>query len=196
MAALALNGMNSWFSREGTSSVYASRPTRRVRSAPSVEIHPPIVKAPALKPKVAAQIEKDYGFSKGSVTTSGDVLLDRLREKTVLDEAETAPLPEGSRVAAISTIGQDGETETTIRSTLPLFSLNQRVGFGLGFRHTGLPQAIQDAEQVYDGLNGYLLWEPLHFPRWRSHVRLTLDPGHFTGFDDVQYAIHWEYRGD
>ena len=196
-AVILLNMASSWLEREATSSVSASRQTRRVRSAPSVEIKPPIVKAPALKPKVAAQIEKDYGFGKGSVTTAGDIALGQLKEKTVLDEAETAgPIPEGAEVKSISTLGKDGETTTTISTELPLFSLNQRVGFGLGFQVSGVPAPVADAAGLADGLNGYFLWEPLHFPKWRSHVRLTVDPGHFNDPDLIQYKIHWEYRGD
>lgn len=197
VAALVLNGMNSWFSRQATSSVSPSQPTRRVRSAPSVEIKPPIVKAPSLKPKVAAAIERDYNLGKGSVTTAADIVLGTLSDKTVLDEVETKhPLPEGSEVKAIAVLDKSGKTDIILVDRLPWYSFNQRVGVGLGLRETGIPSGLQDEFDFKDGIDAYLLWEPLHFPKWRSHLRLTVRPVSFSRVEDIEYGLHLEYRGD
>lgn len=196
-AALALNAMNSWFSQQATSSVSPSQPTRRVRSAPSVEIHPETIKVPALKPKVAAQIEEDLGLGKGSITTAGDILVGKLGEVTVLDEAEqgSAP-PEGSKTTATSVLKQDGTTQTILTTKLPWYSFNQRIGFGLGLKQATVPDFQNFAQAAKTDWDVYGLWEPLHFPKWRSHLRLTVNPGHFESFDTVVYGLHLEYRGD
>lgn len=197
LAAISLNAMNSWFSHQATSSVSPSQPTRRVRSAPSVVIHPETIKAPALKPKVAAQIERDLGLGKGSITTAGDILAGKLGEVTVLDEAEQkdAP-PEGSKTTATSVLKKDGTTDTILTTRLPWYSLNQRVGFGLGIQQAQVPDFQNLTTRAQANWDAYFLWEPVHFPKWRSHLRFTINPGHFESFDTVVYGLHLEYRGD
>ena len=197
LTALALNAMNSWFNQVGTSSVSPSRQTRRVRSAPSVVIHPETVKAPSLSPKVAAQIEKDLGLGKGSVTTAGDILVGKLGDVTVLDEVtqKDAP-PEGSKTTSTSLLKKDGTTETVLTTKLPWYSFNQRIGFGLGLKQATIPDFQNFTQAAKTDWDFYGLWEPLHFPKWRSHLRFTINPGHFESFDTVVYGLHLEYRGD